>query len=113
LVLVAHLGILLGAVIVPAVIAITQGTDDDPWVRRQSLEALNFQIAFSLVWLPLMAGLIAYSPTPVGGGFAAVAIATYLAAASVAIRAGLQTWRGADWSYPLRLRLFTMGSSGA
>ena len=93
--LLAHMGGIFAPIIVPLVLMLTKG-EKSPWVKAQSVEALNFQIVvlgayvissvlFCLAWLLI----------PV----------VFLGAAAMGIMAGLKAKEGVQYRYPFNFRL--------
>jgi uncharacterized Tic20 family protein len=122
LALFAHLGSLVGGIIVPLVIYAT--AKDDPYVRRHATEALNFQItvllASLLLFVPFIAMPFAFlggmaSPEAMAGGmvvffvlFAVVWVAVVvLAIAGVvfSIMGAVRASRYEEYRYPIAIRL--------
>lgn len=93
----------------PLIIMLTQG-NESPWVRRQAVESLNFQlscliyslvgtvVAFVLAIVTLGIGLILIIPA-----FLAAGVAWLVLTILGAVRAS----SGLDYRYPLTLRLVT------
>jgi uncharacterized Tic20 family protein len=98
----AHLGSLVAAwfalgLIAPLLVLLIQG-DRSPYIRRHAVESLNFQInalLYSVVCFVLMFVLIGFGLIVVYGIFYLVCVITATVRAS----------NGADYRYPLTLRL--------
>jgi uncharacterized protein len=98
----AHLGSLVAAwfalgLIAPLLVLLIQG-DRSPYIRRHAVESLNFQInalIYTVVCFVLMFVLIGFGLIVVYGIFYLVCVITATVRAS----------NGADYRYPLTLRL--------
>ena len=98
----AHLGSLVAAwfalgLIAPLLVLLIQG-DRSPYVRRHAVESLNFQInalLYTVVCFVLMFVLIGFVLIVIYGIFYLVCVITATVRAS----------NGADYRYPLTLRL--------
>ena len=98
----AHLGSLVAAwfalgLIAPLLVLLIQG-DRSPYVRRHAVESLNFQInalLYTVVCFVLMFVLIGFALIVIYGIFYLVCVITATVRAS----------NGADYRYPLTLRL--------
>ena len=93
----AHLGGLLLGFIAPLVVMLVQG-DKSAFVKRQSVEALNFQITLAIAYaisFVLMLVLI---------GFLLIFV-VWIGSIVLMIMAGIAANRGEDYRYPVALRL--------
>ncbi|MGC8466849.1 MAG: DUF4870 domain-containing protein [Acidithiobacillus sp.] len=95
---IVHLsGILLG-IIVPLVLYLVKKDSASPWLRSQILEALNFQITLLIAYL--ISGILAM--LLVGLVFFGL---LFLVNIVFCILAAVQSSSGADYRYPIALRL--------
>lgn len=110
----AHLGALIAAFVTgifawvpPLIIMVTKGTSS-PFVRRQAVESLNFQIT---VWITSLVGglvLVLFAIVTLGIGFLVVLpviFAYFIFYVVVMIIATVRANNGVDYRYPLTLRL--------
>lgn len=97
--LLAHLSGLFSGFLVPLLILLTKGKES-PWVRAQTVEALNFHLTITvglLLSVPLAAVLIGLCTAAVLGAYSLV----------FAIIAGLRAYAGESYRYPFSLRLIS------
>jgi uncharacterized Tic20 family protein len=95
--LMAHIGGIAFPIIVPAIIMATKG-EKSPWVKAQSMEALNFQITVFIAYL--VSFVLSFVCIGVFTFFAAG-----IAAVVLGIMAGLKANNGESYRYPATLRL--------
>ena len=93
----AHLGGLVLAVIAPLVVMLVQG-EKSSFVRRQAVEALNFQITL------LIATLVSFVSIFVLVGVLLMPI-VIIAGLVFLIIGGVQAYGGNDYRYPLNIRM--------
>jgi uncharacterized Tic20 family protein len=95
--MIAHLGGIVLPVIAPVIIMVTKG-EQSPWVKAQSVEALNFQITIFIAYV--VSGVLSAICIGVFTGFA-----TFIAAVVLGIMAGLKVKEGVQYRYPVNIRL--------
>jgi uncharacterized Tic20 family protein len=95
--MIAHLGGIVLPVIAPVIIMVTKG-EQSPWVKAQSVEALNFQITIFIAYV--VSGVLSAICIGVLTGFA-----TFIAAVVLGIMAGLKVKEGVQYRYPVNIRL--------
>ena len=106
----AHLGILMFAVVVPAVVFFTVG-QRDAFVRRHSAEAFNFQLTFLLIWVVAVSIQVA---TSFAGRHTAVFLLPLMlialaSAIAVSVVAAVRASRGRSWRYFVALPILKSG----
>lgn len=95
---IVHLSGILFGIIVPLVLYLVKKDSASPWLRGQILEALNFQLTLLIAYL--ISGIL--SLLLVGLLFFGLLILVNLV---FCILAAVQASSGADYRYPLALRL--------
>jgi uncharacterized Tic20 family protein len=95
--LLAHIGGILFPIIVPAVIMATKG-EKSPWLKAQSMEALNFQI------VTFIAYVISSALTVVCIGALLLPL-VFIGATVLGIMGGLKVKEGENYRYPFNVRL--------
>ncbi len=107
----AHLGILVFAVVTPAVVYFTVG-QREPDVRRHAAEAFNFQLTFLLLWVTMVSVQVAAS-------FGAWDIPVFLHplmiialafAVTLSVVAAVRAHRGRSWRYLVSLPILKTGT---
>ena len=93
----AHLGGIVLGFLAPLIVMLTKG-NESPYTKRQSVEALNFQITLLIGYViasVLMFVLIGFLLWPL----------LYIANIVLCIMAGMAANKGQDYHYPVTLRL--------
>lgn len=111
LAVVAHLGILMFAVLVPAVVFFTVG-QRDAFIRRHSAEAFNFQLTLLVLWLAAVSVLVA---TSLAGRHTPVFLLPIMmialgSAIAVSVVAAVRAYRGRSWRYFVSLPILKSSS---
>ena len=93
----AHIGGIVLWFIAPLVVMLTQG-EKSPFVRRQAVEALNFQITLTIAWIVsailivVLIGFLLFFVVGIGG-------------LVLMIMAGIAANKGEEYRYPVNIRL--------
>lgn len=96
-VVLAHAGVLLISFLAPLFVMLTRGKES-PYVRRQAVEALNFQITVAIGMALSSVLVLAFV-----GAISAFVIG--IAAVVLPVLAASKTYRGESYQYPLTIRL--------
>ncbi|MFP4224927.1 MAG: DUF4870 domain-containing protein [Phycisphaeraceae bacterium] len=79
--------------------------DESPFALDQAKEALNFQLAFLIVWTAMAVGAVGLSCTGIGLLLIPVMLAAMLGYLVLCILAAVESHKDRRYRYPLTLRL--------
>lgn len=113
---IAHLGAVFGGFILPLILYIISKDGKRPETRSHAREALNFQLTFLAVYVPVMIVYVVLLLGQTGGSgdgsgfflvvgaFMVFAFAASITAVVLGVRGGLRANRGERYRYPICIR---------